>query len=206
MNSPARQKHWEHIYETKEQEEVSWYQPRPETSLQFIQSFNLPKDAPIIDVGGGDSFLVDSLLELGYTDLTVLDISSKALKRAQQRLGTQASKVEWIVSDVTQLQVEKEYFLWHDRAVFHFLTTPEDQQRYVSNAASSMAAEGSLLIGTFSDQGPTRCSGIDIQQYSERSLAACFSQAFQMTFSERLLHQTPFDTTQEFLFAGFKPL
>lgn len=206
MNSPARQKHWEHIYETKEQEEVSWYQPQPETSLQFIQSFNLPKDAPIIDVGGGDSFLVDSLLELGYTDLTVLDISSKALKRAQQRLGTQASKVEWIVSDVTQLQAEKEYFLWHDRAVFHFLTTPEDQQRYVSNAASSMAAEGSLLIGTFSDQGPTRCSGIDIQQYSEKSLAACFSQAFQMTFSERLLHQTPFDTTQEFLFAGFKPL
>lgn len=203
MDKKSRKKHWEQIYTTKPFEEVSWYQPYPQVSMNYLNGFELAKDASIIDVGGGDSFLVDALLDQGYTDITVLDISAKALDRAQQRLGEKARQVKWIVTDILDFVPTQTYDVWHDRAVFHFLTHSQEQQLYASLAATTVAENGSLVLGVFSDQGPKRCSGIDIQQYSEATIEMSFKDGFKKLFSERLVHPTPFDTTQEFLFTGF---
>ncbi len=169
-----RKKHWENIYKTKDLTEVSWYQPVPQTSLDLFKQYNIPFQAKIIDIGGGDSFLVDELLKLGYSDITVLDISKEAIAKAQNRLGKEAEKVNWIVSDKTDFKPVHKYDFWHDRAAFHFLTEEKDILKYLQIASEGINKNGILTIGTFSETGPTKCSGIEIRQYSEKSLADRF--------------------------------
>ena len=206
MTDFNRKKHWENIYETKTLKEVSWFQPTPETSLDFIQKMNLPKDAAIIDIGGGDSFLVDHLLNLEFSNISILDISEKAIERAQKRFGTKANLVKWIVSDITEFKPKEKYDFWHDRAAFHFLTNPKDMRKYVEIAEKSINQNGLLFIGTFSENGPKKCSGIEIKQYSEESLKAIFQNSFVPIESFTIDHKTPFDTIQNFLFYGFRKI
>ena len=194
--------HWEKVYETKEPNEVSWTQSIPRTSLNFIRSFKLPKTAKIIDVGGGDSKLVDYLLNEGYENLTVLDISATALERAKTRLGDNAKKVNWVVSDVTDYEPETVFDIWHDRATFHFLTTTEEISAYLNLA--SKAVKGFMTIGTFSENGPQKCSGLNIKQYSELELQQQLEAAFKKIKCITEDHQTPFGTKQNFLFCSFK--
>lgn len=204
MNLTERKAHWEKIYQSKALEEVSWYQPNPEASLAYVQSANLDKDAQIIDVGAGDSFLVDYLLDQGYEHITVLDISEAAIARAKKRLGNRAELVNWVVSDVVEYNPEQTFDFWHDRAAFHFLTNPADQEAYAALVSKAVKSNGKMLVATFSDHGPTKCSGIEIQQYEEEQLAQFFSKDFSMLSSQRLIHPTPFATEQEFLFAYFE--
>lgn len=194
--------HWETVFSTKQAHEVSWTQDVPSTSLRFIRSYNLSKSAAIIDIGGGDSKLVDFLLEEGYSDLSVLDISAAALERAKARLGDRASKVNWIVSDITEFNPEKVYDVWHDRAAFHFLTSPEQIQTYFQIAKS--AIKGHLVLGTFSENGPKKCSGLEIKQYSEDQLVAVFTESFEKEECVNVNHTTPFNTIQNFTFCSFK--
>lgn len=204
MEKLDKQLHWETIYQTKPLENVSWYQPIPETSLAFFKNYHIPLDAPIIDIGGGDSFLTDHLLNLGYNDITVLDISAKALARAQERLGDKANKVSWIVSDITNFKPERKYAVWHDRAAFHFLTEEAEIAQYATIAKQAIETNGKLLIGTFSENGPQKCSGIVIKQYTTKGMQAVFEPAFQLTSSTHIDHPTPFDTVQNFIFCTFE--
>lgn len=197
-----RKKHWEIVYETKNQDEVSWTQEIPKTSLAFIHSFGLDKSAKIIDIGGGDSKLVDHLVDQGFENITVLDISEKALEKAKIRLGEESKKVTWIVSDILDFEPTETYDVWHDRAAFHFLTTEEEIEKYKSIVKKSVA--GFLIIGTFSENGPLKCSGLEISQYSEEKLTSTFEDNFDKIDSVLEDHQTPFETTQNFLFCSFK--
>lgn len=194
--------HWKKVYTTKQPNEVSWTQEVPQTSLDFIHSFNVPKSARIIDIGGGDSKLVDFLLSEGYENITVLDISETALQRAKDRLGNKSYKVNWIASDITKFQPEGQYDVWHDRATFHFLTTPEQVKSYVHTA--SKAVSEFMAIGTFSENGPKKCSGLDIKQYNEEQLEVEIAKAFSKIRCINEDHTTPFQTTQNFLFCSFK--
>lgn len=204
MEKFNKQKHWENIYQTKELKEVSWYQPTPKTSLDFIKELNVPTTARIIDIGGGDSFLVDYLLELGYQDVSVLDISETAIEKAKQRLGRKAKNVKWIVTDITTFKPTEKYDLWHDRAAFHFLTSEQDISIYLNTAQQSIKSNGFLIVGAFSEEGPKKCSGIDIRQYSETSMTQCFENLFTKIKCNVVDHKTPFDTTQNFIFCSFK--
>lgn len=195
-------KHWETVYETKEPDEVSWTQGIPQTSLNFIHSFKLPKSAKIIDVGGGDSRLVDFLIDEGYENVTVLDISAKALKRAKKRLGDKAKKVNWVVSDITDYEPKTVFDVWHDRATFHFLTTTEEITAYLNLVRKAVA--GFMTIGTFSKEGPRKCSGLNIKQYSESELQAQLDGGFEKIKCITEDHLTPFGTTQNFLFCSFR--
>jgi trans-aconitate methyltransferase len=197
-----KQKHWEIVYKTKQPNEVSWTQDVPKTSLDFIHGFKLPKTASIIDVGGGDSKLVDYLLDEGFEHITVLDISETALQKAKDRLGERAHKVNWVVSDITTYKPTTHFDVWHDRATFHFLTTPEQIAQYLSTAKESI--NGYLAIGTFSDNGPEKCSGLEIKQYSEEQLQQQLSQGFAKIRCITEDHITPFNTKQNFLFCSFK--
>lgn len=197
-----KKSHWETVYETKQPNEVSWTQENPKTSLDFIRKTNLGKSAKIIDIGGGDSKLVDYLLEEGYEDITVLDISSKALERAQKRLGKKAEKVHWIVSDITEFKPKVSYDIWHDRATFHFLTTTEQIETYVQ--ITEKWVSNFLIIGTFSENGPKKCSGLDIKQYSEMELESQFSDRFKKRECIIEDHVTPFETKQNFTFCAFE--
>ncbi|WP_313501474.1 class I SAM-dependent methyltransferase [Kaistella carnis] len=197
-----RKQHWETVYETKNPDEVSWTQEIPKTSLAFIHSFGLDKSAKIIDIGGGDSKLVDHLLNQGFEDITVLDISEKALEKAKIRLGEKSKKVTWIISDILDFEPTETYGVWHDRAAFHFLTTEEEIEKYKSIVNKSVA--GFLIIGTFSENGPLKCSGLEISQYSEEKLTSTFEDNFDNIDSVLEDHQTPFGTTQNFLFCSFK--
>lgn len=200
----SRKEHWDKIYSTRQAYEVSWTQENPKTSLDFIHSFNLPKRASIIDVGGGDSKLVDKLMEEGFDDITVLDISEEALKRAQERLGPKARKVNWVVSDITKFRTEKKYDLWHDRATFHFLTTIDQINKYLDRARKNLKENGFLTIGTFSDKGPKKCSGLEIKQYSENTLQDQLRSGFNKIKCIVEDHHTPFNTLQNFLFCSFR--
>lgn len=204
MEDFNRKTHWEKIYDTKALNEVSWYQPVPKTSLDFIQTNTISKDDTIIDIGGGDSFLVDNLLELGFTNISVLDISEKAIERAKVRLGEKASRVKWIVSDVTLFTPTEKYNVWHDRAVFHFLTHSDDIEKYRQTAADSITKNGKKIIGTFSESGPKKCSGIDIKQYSAHLLQETFKGDFNAIECFFENHPTPFDTIQNFIFCSFE--
>ena len=201
-----RKKHWENIYQTKELKDVSWYQPTPTTSLDFIKQFNIPTTAKIIDIGGGDSFFVDHLLDLGYTDLTVLDISAASLDRAKQRLGNRATKVKWIVADAATFKPTEQYDFWHDRAAFHFLTQEQEINSYIDTIQRSIKPTGVLVIGTFSEQGPKKCSGIEIKQYSETTMTDRLKKFFEKVKCITVDHQTPFDTIQNFIFCSFKKI
>ncbi|CAM4098503.1 trans-aconitate 2-methyltransferase [Flavobacterium antarcticum] len=204
MTNFDRKSHWENIYSTKSLEEVSWHQPIPTTSLQFFTKNNIPLDAKIIDIGGGDSFLVDNLLELGYTNLSVLDISAAAIERAKVRLNENASKVTWIVSDITQFKPEVSYDFWHDRAVFHFLTEETEIEQYRTLVADAVVSNGTLAVGTFSENGPLKCSGIEIKRYSIVELTTCFESNFEPVEKFQINHDTPFGTVQHFTFVRFK--
>lgn len=199
-----RKKHWEEIYQTKELKDVSWFQVKPETSLSFYEKHKVSPTAKIIDIGGGDSFLVDHLLDLGYQDISVLDISASAIERAKQRLGNRAQRVKWIVSDATTFEPVEKYDFWHDRAAFHFLVNEEDISNYVEIAHKSLNPSGILVIGTFSEQGPKKCSGIEIKQYSEASLSDRFKPLFEKLDCITVDHKTPFDTIQNFVFCSFR--
>lgn len=196
-----RKEHWENIYNTKQPNEVSWTQAKPQTSIDFIEGFNLPKSASIMDVGGGDSNLVDFLLDLGYENITVLDISGKALERAKTRLGDKANNVTWIESDITEFNSSEKYDIWHDRAVFHFLTSNEDIFTYVNLVNNTV--NKNMVIGTFSTNGPLKCSGIEISQYDEESMTDLFNKNFRKMNCLLEDHTTPFDTQQNFIFCSF---
>ncbi|MDG1334208.1 MAG: class I SAM-dependent methyltransferase [Crocinitomicaceae bacterium] len=197
----SRKEHWETVYETKTPDQVSWTQKTPQTSLNFIHSFGEDKSVSIIDVGGGDSHLVDCLLDEGYSNISVLDISAKALERAKLRLGERASLVNWIVSDITTFKPNQQFDIWHDRAVFHFLTDPVDIASYVSTVEQSVSKN--MIIGTFSEDGPLRCSALDITQYSATSLSEAFENKFEVISCLNEDHATPFDTIQNFTFCSF---
>ena len=204
MQDSERKKHWEHIYETKTLQEVSWFQPTPQTSLDFFRQFAVPFDAKIIDIGGGDSLLVDYLLDAGYTDITVLDIAESALQRAQQRLGQRAHQVKWVVADAAHFQPSETYDFWHDRAAFHFLTDDKEIENYLSTAQTYIRPGGVFVLGTFSDQGPKKCSGIEIKQYTENSMTSRLQSYFEKIRCITIDHKTPFDTLQNFVFCSFR--
>ena len=200
-----RKEHWENVFSNKTEKEVSWYEQYPQVSVDFIQQFQLPSDAKIIDIGGGDSYLIDALLELGFTNLYVLDISAKAIERLKNRLGDKAkNKVTFIVSDTIDFHPDVTFDLWHDRASFHFLTEENQINKYAELVGSAEANEGKLIVGTFSENGPKKCSGLDIAQYSATSMNEVFQANFEFIDSKEVVHQTPFDTIQNFIFCTFK--
>lgn len=204
MNSIEKKAHWENIYTTKRPQEFSWYQEVPTFAMRFLSQARVSKKASILDVGGGDGFFVDYLLENGYSDITVSDISSMALERAQKRLGSIAQKVTWSEGDILAFASEKIYDFWYDRAVFHFLTTTDEVNAYVKKVTEILSPEGVMIVGTFSPNGPQKCSGIPVKQYSEKEIQSVFSPSFVAIDFEREIHQTPFDTSQEFLFSQFR--
>jgi SAM-dependent methyltransferase len=201
---PTLQQHWEEVYSKKPETELSWFQPYPKTSMEFVELFHLPKNANIIDIGGGDSHFVDALLEKGYQNIWVLDISAKAIERAKQRLGDKANKVKWIVADVLDFEPPVQFDLWHDRAAFHFLTDEETINHYISIAEDGIKKDGYLVLGTFSEQGPHKCSGLEVKQYSETSMSARFDVAFERIKCIHESHETPGHAIQDFLFCSFR--
>jgi len=199
-----QQNHWDKLYSTKQSEELSWTQEVPKTSLDFLHNAHLDKSASIIDIGGGDSKLVDFLLDEGYENITVLDISEQALIRARQRLGDKAAKINWIVSDITEFHPTTSYDFWHDRATFHFLTTKPQIVKYLSIARHTVKEYGYVTIGTFSKDGPLKCSGLEVKRYSEENLTSELENGFEKIKCITEDHKTPFNTTQNFLFCSFK--
>ena len=204
MDMQNNKQHWENVFATKEETEVSWFQPYPKTSIEFLELFQLPVTANIIDVGGGDSHLVDALLDKGYQNIWVLDISATALEKAKQRLGEKAKQVHWIVTDITEFVPPVQFDFWHDRAAFHFLTNEEAINKYVSIAEKGIKENGYLILGTFSENGPTKCSGLEIQQYNETSMSNRFEVDFNRIKCITENHTTPFNTVQNFLFCSFQ--
>jgi len=196
--------HWEKVYNTKQLNEVSWYQPTTQVSLDFVRELNIPVDAAIIDIGGGDSFLVDHLLAKGFFNITVLDISEAAINRAKERLGEKASLVKWIVSDITTFVPSEKYDFWHDRAAFHFLTAEEQIEKYLAIANNALSPEGKIVIGTFSENGPSVCSGLPVKQYSENTMTEMINKWFNKIKCIYTDHITPFNKVQQFLFCSFK--
>lgn len=204
MEQFDRKKHWENVYQTKELNEVSWYQPTPQTSLDFVEEFNISKTAKIIDIGGGDSFFVDNLLNKDFQDITVLDISQGSIDRAKQRLGKKAENVKWIIADAANFTPTEKYDFWHDRAAFHFLTNENEISAYIDTARQSINPTGVLVIGTFSEQGPKKCSEIEIKQYSETTMTNRLQSSFEKIKCITVDHKTPFDTIQNFVFCSFR--
>jgi ubiquinone/menaquinone biosynthesis C-methylase UbiE len=202
MNHLERIQHWENVYHTKSPNEVSWTQVVPKLSLHYIQSYNLAKEASIIDVGGGDSTLVDFLLEQGFENISVLDISKKSIQKAKERLGNKAKKIQWINTDILKFKPNQNYDLWHDRAAFHFLTLPNQIKKYI--ALANNVVNKNMLIACFSKDGPAKCSGLTIKQYSANDLELLFYQNFQKIHHQTQNHQTPFNTEQNFLYCSFK--
>lgn len=196
--------HWDNVWTRKKSNEVSWHQENPKTSVELILSANPTKDAKIIDVGGGDSNLVDNLLELGFSDITVLDISAKALERAKSRLGNKAKVVKWIECDILKFEGDDKYDIWHDRALLHFLTSEEDSKKYVELTRQYVSEGGYLILSTFSTKGPMMCSGLDTRQYSEESIKKLFSNSFDHIKSFEEEHVTPFGKSQIFTYNVFR--
>lgn len=199
-----RKEHWESIYTKKSSDEVSWYQERPETSLAWIKELSPGPDSEILDVGGGDSRLPDVLLESGYKKITVLDISGNALMRSKARMGEKAQFISWVEGDVVEFTLQFQVDVWHDRAAFHFLTENEDIAQYVKRIKDGVKEGGHAIIATFSKEGPKKCSGIEIRQYTSEELSALLSPEFELVKSETLDHATPSGSEQNFLFTAFR--
>ena len=194
-------RHWENVYATKAPDTVSWYRRHLETSLALIERAAEARDASIIDVGGGESTLVDDLLLRGYKNLTVLDVSQTAVEVTKKRLGPAAEQVRWLVGDIVEIGLEQHaYDLWHDRAVFHFLTTPERRLAYIRQVTRAVKPGGHVIVSTFGPEGPTKCSGLEVMRYDTESLHGEFGGQFRLMESSKELHQTPFGTTQQFLY------
>ena len=197
--------HWEKVYATKTPETVSWYRPHLETSVALIERAATGYSTSIIDVGGGESTLVDDLLARSYENITVLDVSQTAIDVTKKRLGLAAEQVHWLVADVTDAQLERgAYDVWHDRAVFHFLTTSEHRAAYVRQVGHAVKPGGHVIVCTFGPEGPTKCSGLDVIRYDSESLHDQFGVRFRLVESSKELHRTPFGTTQQFLFCYCK--
>lgn len=200
----TKKEHWDEVYETKTLTEVSWYEPMPETSLACIADCNLEKDDAIIDIGGGDSFLAEFLLAKDFTNITVVDISEKAIERAKKRLGEKAEEINWIVADVTDFRPNKKYKLWHDRAAFHFLTAEADVQKYLQTLNNSLEPGGFVILSTFSDKGPDKCSGLPVQKYSVGQMQKLFKDGFITMNCKNVDHETPSGKMQNFTICTFQ--
>jgi ubiquinone/menaquinone biosynthesis C-methylase UbiE len=196
-----KKSHWENVYTTKSPDQVSWYREHLDNSLKMILNTKVGKDAAIIDVGGGSSTLVVDLLDIGFIDVSVLDISSKAIESSRERLGLKADRVDWIIGDITAIELPKDYFnVWHDRAVFHFLTEAEDRRKYVDLVMRSLKPGGHIIVASFGPDGPQKCSGLDVVRYSPESMHDEFGDNFELVKSMNESHATPFGTTQEFIY------
>jgi len=198
-----RKEHWEKVYRSKSLQEMGWYQQEPETSLQLIREAGVGPNARIIDVGGGDSLLVDRLLDLGYNKVTVLDISEEALARARRRLGDRAHLVNWICSDATSFRADAHYDLWHDRACFHFLTADMEVEAYLSTLRQGLGAGGWFILGGFSNTGPVKCSGLEVRRQGEEQLADLLQQDFSKKGCRHTRHITPSGSVQNYIFCSF---
>ena len=197
----ADKTHWENIYSKKKETQVSWFQEHAEFSLRFIQKTGVEKSASVIDIGGGASTLIDDLLSTGYENVTVLDISGTALKIAQDRLGESGSKINWIEADITQVMLKPMvYDVWHDRAVFHFLTRAEDRTRYVQAVNHSVKPGGHVIVASFGLDGPEYCSGLDVVRYDPKTMHDEFGNNFELVDSANEVHHTPFGTEQQFIY------
>jgi hypothetical protein len=199
-----RRAHWEDVYRRKGDLELSWFQERPDDSLQLIHESHVPITAPVIDIGGGTSRLVDGLLALGFSDLTVLDIAANALEQAIVRVGERSSQLQWLAADVTDWIPQRRYRLWHDRAVFHFLTDAAEREAYRRNLEAGLMPEGIAIIASFALEGPERCSGLPVMRYSPDSLAAELGARFQLLDSRSIEHTTPAGRVQRFQYSVFQ--
>ena len=196
-----KKSHWENVYTTKPPDQVSWYREHLDNSLKMILQANVGKDAAIIDVGGGSSTLVDDLLDHGFADVSVLDISGTAIAKSKQRLGSRSYRVNWIEADITEVTLSEEHFdVWHDRAVFHFLTDAEDRRKYVELVVRTLKPGGHIIVASFGLEGPDKCSGLDVVRYSPESMHDEFGDDFKLMRSLEETHKTPFGTTQEFVY------
>ena len=204
MSAPDRQQHWDSIYATKAEDQVSWFQAEPAISVDLIRAAGGIESSAIVDIGGGASRLVDALLAAGYQDLTVLDLAAPALDQAKTRLGNAAAQVDWIVADVTKWDPPRHYDIWHDRAAFHFLTAAKDREAYVRTLRRAVRLGGHAIIATFAMDGPERCSGLPIVRYDPEELAATLGHDFRLIETRRHAHMTPFGTSQSFQFSLFK--
>ena len=195
------EEHWETIYSTKAPDAVSWYRPHLDVSLDLIERCAAGRAASIIDVGAGESTLVDDLLSRGYQELTVLDVSKTAIEATKKRLGRRAGQVHWIVGDVTQIALPPQSFdVWHDRAVFHFLTEATQRQAYVRSVLNAVKPGGYVIVSTFGPEGPTKCSGLDVMRYDAAALHQEFGKRFRVEESSKELHRTPWGTAQQFVY------
>ena len=199
-----KKQHWENVFATKKETEVSWYQEKPDTSLQFFERNNIPKTAKILEIGGGDSYLIDNLLEQRFESITLLDISGNAIERIKKRLGEKAEKVRFVVSDILDFSSIEKFDVIHDRASFHFLTKEEDIQKYATLLSDILETNGLYFVGTFSESGPLKCSGLEITQYSKEKFLKIFGNDFSLLNSFEEAHKTPFETTQNFIFCEFQ--
>jgi SAM-dependent methyltransferase len=204
MTDSRRQAHWDNLYTSRAEKDVSWYQDRATPSLDLIALTGLSADAEIIDIGGGASRLVDSLLHANFGRLTVLDLSGAALDTTKQRLGDKAARVTWVVADVTTWQPPRTYDLWHDRAAFHFLIDQAGQSAYVERLKTAVRPAGFVIIGTFAPDGPERCSGLPVVRYDAPALAAALGDAFELIDARPHEHTTPWGAVQRFQFATFR--
>jgi trans-aconitate methyltransferase len=204
MNDVSRQHHWEKVYTTKGESEVSWFQETPAPSVELIELVGAKQSSSIIDIGGGASRLVDNLISRGYQDVTVLDLSAAALASARSRIGDKANRVTWITADVTIWQPSRSYDVWHDRAAFHFLTERSDQAAYVARLRRALRVGGHAIIATFAPDGPERCSGLTVSRYDANALAATLGAGFELVDTRRHDHTTPWGSVQKFQFSTFR--
>jgi SAM-dependent methyltransferase len=204
MQSESRQAHWQNVYAKKGENEVSWFQENPAPSLELIAQVGATSASAIIDIGGGASRLVDKLVERGFKDITVLDLSEAALEAAKGRLGGRAAQVHWIVADATVWEPQKAYDIWHDRAAFHFLTEDRDRAAYVARLEGALEVGGYAVIATFALDGPERCSGLPVVRYDPVSLGQTLGRAFQLVDTRRHAHATPWGSNQSFQFSVFR--
>lgn len=201
-----RTAHWQNVYATKGETEVSWFQASPAISLEMIRAASPDRAAAIIDIGGGASRLVDALLQDGYRNLAVLDLSANALDVAKKRIGAAASTIDWIVADATTWRPAKTWDVWHDRAAFHFLTDPRDRAAYVERLRSAVAPGGHVIIATFAPDGPEKCSGLPVQRHDSASLSAELGPEFELVETRSESHHTPWHSTQAFQYSRFRRL
>jgi 2-polyprenyl-3-methyl-5-hydroxy-6-metoxy-1,4-benzoquinol methylase len=204
MSGFNRQAHWQQVYNEKGESRVSWFQERPTVSLELIKAVGAKAGSSIIDIGGGASRLVDALIDEGYHDVTVLDLSESAVSIAKTRLGERSARVKWIVADVTQWEPPSAYDLWHDRATFHFLTEASDRIAYVERLTKALRPGGHAIIGTFALDGPERCSGLPVVRYDSAGLSAALTPSFALVDMRRHDHQTPWGAIQYFQFSVFR--
>jgi 2-polyprenyl-3-methyl-5-hydroxy-6-metoxy-1,4-benzoquinol methylase len=204
MSAPDRQAHWDGVYRTKREDEVSWFQASPTVSLELIHAAGIERRASIIDVGGGASRLVDALVDQGFANVTVLDVSEAATQTAKARLGARAADVTWIVADVTQWRPGHTYDVWHDRAAFHFLTAPEDRAAYAQRVLRAVRPGGHVIIGTFALDGPERCSGLPVVRHDADSIGSALGPSVKLVETRRHDHQTPMGGSQKFQFSRFQ--